>query len=203
MFKQWNNRNVDRLYPIGEIRYKSKIHWSPYTIAKEAAKYLCSVPNAKILDIGSGVGKFGIIAGHFNKEAIIEGIEQRYALVEAGTSVVKKLGLTNVNLIHGNFLEMDSTKYTGLYFFNSFYENIANEGAMRDTIDRNSTLYWKYTKFLLSSLCKMPVGTRVVTYCYEHAMPNSYKLVKSQCNGRFEFWIKETENGEHPLLKII
>ncbi len=53
----------DDLYPE-DIQNLSPMHWTPVDIARRASNFL-AIPNARVLDIGSGVGKFCITAGFF------------------------------------------------------------------------------------------------------------------------------------------
>ena len=73
----------DKLYPVA-IRHLSEIHWTPINVARAAAEFLVNGnPNARIVDVGAGAGKFCMVGsyytgGHFT------GIEQKQNLVRAG-----------------------------------------------------------------------------------------------------------------------
>jgi len=67
--------SFDYLYPK-RIQDLSGLHWTSLEIAKKSSEYL-SAPNSKVLDIGSGVGKFCISAGFFEPETLFYGVEQR------------------------------------------------------------------------------------------------------------------------------
>src|SRR5690349_16221617 len=70
----------DLLYPPS-IRRLAEKHWSPLSIARKAAHFLSAEPHVKILDIGSGVGKFCLAAALVKPEAFYYGIEQRRSLI--------------------------------------------------------------------------------------------------------------------------
>src|SRR5436305_754412 len=69
-----NDKAFDQLYPE-HIRKLSQLHWTPVDIASKAADFL-AIPCARVLDIGSGVGKFCLAAGSFHPETLFFGIEQ-------------------------------------------------------------------------------------------------------------------------------
>jgi len=180
----------DSLYPI-YIRNLSEMHWTPLHIARAAAHFLSAPPNARIIDIGAGAGKFCIAAAHFTK-GTYHGIEQRRNFVQAGNKVIARFGITNAHLIHGNFTDIDLTIYSGIYFYNSFHENIVLEDSLDDKIERSSELYDLYTQHLLSQLRAMPTGTRLATYWLSVAeIPACYKLCATFHNDLLKLWIKE------------
>src|SRR6187431_2719392 len=59
----------------------SKNHWTPLDVARKAAMFLAE-KNARILDIGSGLGKFCLAAAYYCPQAYYLGIEQRMDLTE-------------------------------------------------------------------------------------------------------------------------
>src|SRR6478752_1214373 len=99
----WFNSDVDfhRLYPIF-IRQLSAMHWTPLNIARKVVQYLAQDESVRILDIGSGVGKFCLAAAHYSPLTQIFGIEQRESLVECANVANDMLGLPNVSFRHGN-----------------------------------------------------------------------------------------------------
>ena len=65
--KNWfaSDKIFNSLYPkpIQEVAEK---HWTPLEVAKKAAAFLATSPDVKILDIGSGSGKFCLTAAHYH-----------------------------------------------------------------------------------------------------------------------------------------
>lgn len=180
----------DVLFPV-YIRRLSGLHWTPLNVAYMAAQFLAPDRNARVIDIGAGVGKFCIAGKHFTDGAFT-GIEQRKNFVLVGNKVVKQLGLFNVELIHGNFTELDLSQFTGIYFFNSFHENLVFEDALDKKVELSSELYTYYNHFLKDQLLRMPVGTRLATYWLSiNEVPGCYKLVESQFNNLLKLWVKE------------
>jgi SAM-dependent methyltransferase len=74
------------------------------------------------LDIGCGPGKFCLVAatptdGHF------AGVEQRADLAAAARAAANVLGLTNIEIMHGNVTDIAFADYDAFYLFNPFEEN--------------------------------------------------------------------------------
>jgi len=71
-----SDAHFNHLYP-SSIRLLAQRHWTPLVVARKAANFLAAESNVKILDIGSGVGKFCLAAAHYKPKAFYYGIEQR------------------------------------------------------------------------------------------------------------------------------
>jgi SAM-dependent methyltransferase len=171
----------------------AKRHWTPIAVARMASAFLASEGGARILDIGSGAGKFCLAASYFKPDAFFEGIEQRSSLLEQAESVRNMLGLFNASFIPGNFTQLNFNKYDHFYFFNSFFENLDDSDKIDDSIQYSTALYNYYTGYLYKELEKMPVGTKIATYCsWLDEIPPAYKVVQSEFNNRLKFHIRTT-----------
>lgn len=180
----------DSLYPI-YVRELSEIHWTPLNVIKVAAKFLAPDENAKVIDIGAGVGKFCVAGCQYTKGSFT-GIEQRKNFVIVGNKIISELKTYRATLIHGNFIDFDLSGYTGIYFFNSFHENIVPSDSLDHKIERSPELYTTYTLHLLKQLNAMPVGTRLATYWLDLTeIPACYKLCWSQFDNLLKLWVKE------------
>lgn len=178
------------LYPFG-IQKLAETHWTPLPIAIKAADFLTSGGKARILDIGSGVGKFCLIAACYKPDSVFEGIEQRKSLINHAIKAKNKLALMNAHFIHGNFSELDITSYTGFYFFNSFYENVDDLQRIDESIPYSEEIYLQSLQCLQGKLSTMPSGTRIVTYhAASEAIPSQYQLVRTEEGGILNYWIK-------------
>jgi SAM-dependent methyltransferase len=182
----------DDIYPK-DIRPLSKRHFSPVAIAKMAAEYLADTPNTKVLDIGSGVGKFCMI-GAACTEGVFTGVEQRENLYDLAVSLAQKYDLPNAHFIHGNILSINFKDYDAFYFFNAFFENILVDDSIDDTVELDKDLFFLYSLYLKRQLSKLPIGTKLATYyaCSEE-IPPSYTVVSTQLEGRFKLWEKTEE----------
>ena len=185
-----SDTEFDNLFPI-HIKNLSAIHWTPLNVAAMAARFLAPNASARIIDIGAGVGKF-CIAGSIYSKGAFTGIEQRKNFVTIGNKVIGQLGLQRVSLIHGNFTELALNDYTGIYFFNSFHENLVFADALDNKVDMSTDLYEQYSAHLISELHKMPVGTRLATFWLSITeIPGCYKMQESHFNHQLKLWVKE------------
>jgi SAM-dependent methyltransferase len=180
----------NHLYP-SSIRPQAIRHWTPLAIAQLAARFLTTGPGVKILDIGSGTGKFCLSAAYFNPHALLYGIEQRKDAIDHANTAKNILGLKNVKFLHGNFTQLQLKDYDHFYFYNSFYENLAGTDKIDDSISYSSSLYNYYNNYLFNRLEQMPVGTRLVTYhSLEYEVPPSYCVAESHADDLLKCWIK-------------
>lgn len=179
----------DSIYPI---RYKkvSRFHFTPVHVAQAAAHYLVKGPNTRVLDIGSGAGKFCMV-GAASTEGHFTGVEQRKNLHRLAVKLAKKQGSERVEFIHSNIMGVDFEAYNAVYYFNAFYENIVPNSAIDQALILDKNLYTLYTQYLREQLDKMPLGTRLVTYfSFMDEVPNSYKIKAADLDLKLKFWEK-------------
>lgn len=185
-----NDAEFDWLYPE-HFQLMSLKQWTPISVAKKAAEYL-AVKGAKILDVGSGIGKFCLVGAHLYPDSQYFGVEQRHELVHYAKTSKKYLGLENANFFHANITQINFSEFDHFYFYNSFYENIDRDNAIDDTIETSYSLYDYYTRYLQSALKDMPSGTRVVTYqSLGEVLPDDFKQADQSFGTLLRLWIKE------------
>jgi SAM-dependent methyltransferase len=190
--KVWylNDAGFDWLYPE-RIQQLSRRHWTPIEVAKKAAMFLASESGMKILDIGSGVGKFCLIGAHYFPEVIFYGIEQRKELYHYSQAAKEFTNITNVDFINGNFTQIDFEDFDHFYFYNAFFENIAIDGHIDQEMEYSISLYQYYSRNMYKGLDNKPSGTRLVTYhSLEDEIPPSYQLVEATVDFLLKMWIK-------------
>lgn len=191
--EQWfsSDNKFDSLYPLS-IQLLSKRHWTPLGIARKAAKFLATHDEVRILDIGSGAGKFCLAAAYYEPRGLYHGIEQRKNLIEHADAVRAKLELKNISFINGNFTKLDFADFDHFYFFNSFYENLAGTDKIDSKLLYSVELYNYYNRYLYNLLEQRPSGTRLVTYhSLEDEIPPNYHEVGAELDNLLKFWIKE------------
>jgi len=160
-------------------------------VAQQAVQFLVPNDGVRVLDIGSGVGKFCLGAAYYKPSAFFYGVEQRKNLVEHAEDAKNVLGLSNVSFIHGNFTSLDLKLYDHFYFFNSFYENMNGTPKIDYKVSFSETLYNYYNRYLFKQMEEMPAGTRIVTRCsWENKIPPSYSVVNSDFDSMLRFLIK-------------
>ena len=180
----------DTLYPQ-HIRELSQIHWTALDVALEASNFL-AIPGARVLDIGSGVGKFCISAAVYHPETDFFGIEQRKDLFNHAKAAKKQLGVQNAHFSFGNLTELNYLNYDNFYFYNSFYENIEPTSCIDYAVKTSFVLYNQYTEFIHKVLSSRPAGTRLATYhAPDKQIPSNYKLVDNSYSRMLKMWVKE------------
>ena len=190
--KNWfsSDDQLNEIYPIS-IQSKADRHWTPLNVARKTSSFLAAENNVRILDIGSGVGKFCLAAAFYKPKAFYYGVEQRKTLINYADTAREKLGLGNVSFMHGNFTALDFRNYDHFYFFNAFYENLAGTDKIDDSIDYSGELYNYYNRYLYKQLEQKPAGTRLATYhSLEDEVPRGYHIVGSEMDNLLKFWIK-------------
>jgi len=185
-----NDAAFDRQYPE-HFQMLSPKHWTPLAVAHIAAGFLAE-SGARVLDIGSGIGKFCLAAGFYFPETYFYGVEQRQELIYLAEEAKQSTRLFNVNFIYANITQVNFKEFDHFFFYNSFYENIDTTNQIDDTIEISEGLYTYYTQYLHSALDEKPAGTRLVTFhSLEQEIPSSYKLAAVACNALLKMWIKE------------
>ncbi len=185
-----NDASFNALFP-GQMRSLAGRHWTPVHIAKLAVDFLAE-GGGRILDIGSGIGKFCLVGAHYAPHAVFTGIEQRKYLVAHAIKAQKTLEMKNVSFIHGNFTQLDLKDYDHFYFFNAFFENIDNRDRIDEKVEVSELLFEYYVRSLYEQLEQMPVGTRIATYHAFHGeIPGNYEMVALHHGGDLGFWVKK------------
>jgi cyclopropane fatty-acyl-phospholipid synthase-like methyltransferase len=186
-----NETQFIQLYPL-PIQQLEDVHWTPLAVAYKALSFLKTAPGVKILDIGSGIGKFCLAGAYYKPQAFFYGVEQRRNLLEHARTAKELLAFSNVEFLPGDFTQVDFRAYDHFYFFNSFGENLTDQYRIDDSIDYSAELYYYYSTYLRNKLDKLPKGTRFVSYCSaDDEVPDSYQLVKTLYEGNLKFWIRK------------
>jgi SAM-dependent methyltransferase len=185
-----SDEQFNQLYP-SSIQLLAQRHWTPLVVARKAANFLAAEDNVRILDIGSGVGKFCLAAAHYNPKALYYGIEQRKRLVTEAETAREALRLENVAFMNGNFTQIDFRNYNHFYFYNAFYENITGTDKIDNSIDYSLEFYNYNNRYLYKQLEQKPPGTRLASFhSLEDEIPQGYHMVGSEMNDLLKFWIK-------------
>lgn len=185
-----NDAAFDWLYP-GQLQLISLKHWTPLAVARAAAAYL-AIPGSRVLDVGSGIGKFCLTAAHAHPQCFYYGAEQRADLVQYADRARDYLQLPNATFLHANITQVDFAAFDHFYFYNAFYENIDSANAIDDAIETSRALYDYYNIYFYHALKQKPAGTRVVTYQREgDIIPSEYRLSAASFDRLLELWIRD------------
>ncbi|PHR30391.1 MAG: SAM-dependent methyltransferase [Fluviicola sp.] len=172
------------------VQGHSYIHWTPIEVIQTAVEWLGTKSENRILDIGSGVGKFCII-GAMNSRAHFTGVETRKNLVDEAIVLKKELKLSNVDFIHSDIKEIDFKNFTSFYFYNPFCEHMAISGSIDDQIKFDEEAYYFYQDFVVDQLKKTPKGTKLVMYCSPDLdISIDFDLKDMYFEGLLQLWVK-------------
>lgn len=179
----------DALVPA-ELRHLSNMHWTPLSVAVQAAKLLAPEPTARVLDIGAGVGKMCSI-GALCSRAHWYGIESQPALVAAAEQLARSFGVADrTTFMLGDAFSLAWNEFDALYFFNPFelplFPTAASDSfrvAITETERR---------------LVELRPGTRVVTlHGFGGTMPACFELVRHErmpaSEGDLACWVRRAD----------
>jgi SAM-dependent methyltransferase len=189
LFRNPDDHSFDQDFPEN-VRKLSAVHWSPVKVCRMAAKWLVEGSATRVLDIGCGPGKFCMI-GATTTEGHFTGIEQRKRLVQTARNLLKRHGVANAEIVHGNITGVDFRAFDAFYLFNPFEENILPALRIDHGVELAPELYSEYTRHVRFELARMPVATRVVTYCGDCAeIPECYLPEDEAFGGKLILWVK-------------
>lgn len=183
------DREFDLIYPKS-VRRHAEQHFTSLSVALKASAFLVERPQARVLDIGSGAGKFCLIGaatttGHFT------GIEQRPDLVKLSNRIASSYSIRNTTFIHGNILTADFHAYDAFYMFNPFFENVSTSPRMDEKVLSNPALFGSYSSFVYERLGALRQGTRLATYYTSPSLvPASYSTIEISPDAHLRFYIK-------------
>lgn len=185
-----SDTHFNTLYPES-IRQKSRRQWTPLLVAEKAAAFLRTGAGSRILDIGSGCGKFCLAAGYYFPDTTFIGVEQRAYLTDEANKALATLQLKNVSFHTANITNIVLKDFQHFYFYNSFYENLAETEKIDEDIPFSKELFKAYNYYLYRQLRLCRKGTRLVTYhSAETEIPDEYQIVQTDINDYLKCWIK-------------
>jgi len=186
----------DDVYPT-PARAVSSTFWTPVRVARRAAELLVIDSATRVLDIGSGAGKFCIV-GAATTGAQFVGVEQRAHLVATARAAAASIGVTTARFIHGTFDTVEVSAFGAIYLYNPFEENLWDHRArIDDTVELSRPRFLADVERIEHLLAEARVGTRVVTYHgFGGCMPPAYRLeLREPCeSGHLDLWVR----GEDP-----
>ncbi len=178
------------LYPK-EFRLNDQMHFTPLEVTRRASHFLATQAGEKIVDIGSGIGKFCIPAAMMHTQQQFYGIEIRKDLLDASTVLQQQLGIKNLHMIHGDILQHQLTIYDHFYFFNAFYEQQDEAEKLDRELIFKSSLYRKYHAHVYKELEKKPIGTKLATFFSQSELfPSSYVEVEHHFDHKLIHFMK-------------
>ena len=185
------DETFDLVYPP-DVRRFSQIHWTPLSVAAKASEVLKDLKIERLLDVGSGCGKFCILTG-ITTDIQITGVEQREFLSSASKRAKNSFRLENVNFINGSAFDLSWKEFDCIYFYNPFCEQKTPERRIRNDVPMNEALYGTYLQLTSNRLREQKKGTKVMTYHgLGTALPSEYSLHYQKAVGSdfLKVWIK-------------
>jgi hypothetical protein len=172
---------------------KSTSYWSPVAAAQQAARLFHDAGSQRILDVGSGSGKFCSVAS-LTLDRRIWGLERRGSLVLESRRLAQTLG-AEVVIIEGGLEAIEPREFDGFYFFNPFGEYVADDADRYDAeFPRSFEGYVADARRVERWLREAPLGTALITH---HGLggriPASFEVRHTERFGKgiMRLWVKE------------
>lgn len=119
----------------------------------------------KVIDIGSGTGKFCLIAAKLNPDIHFTGVEISEKYWEESIRLKDILGITNVNFLLQDYKDVDIINFDGIYIFNPFVMSKKDPYGMKFQFGRRQDKeYFEYVKKFKADLYKANAGTKLIMY---------------------------------------
>jgi hypothetical protein len=194
----------DSVYPPA-IRAVSRRFWTPVDVARRAAYLFRQAGARRVLDVGSGAGKFVLVAAGAVPELSFVGVEQRAHLVDVARKAHERWRRPNAFFVVGEATASSWRGFDGFYFFNTFAENLFDrDGRLDDAVELTESRFVRDVLRTERALREAPLGTAVVTYHgMSGRMPACYELRQATRAGSdwLRLWVKAKELGEGFFLE--
>ena len=173
------DRAFDSLLPK-DLRAASSEYWTPLAVALQAARWLEAQDVRRVVDIGSGPGKFCIaVALASNCELI--GLEHRSRLVGVAQALARQFGVQDrARFQLGSLHETALPAADAYYLYNPFGENLHGPGGyLAEDVELSCERYALDISKVQNTFRCAPRGTIVITYNgFGGCMPASYELLR-------------------------
>jgi SAM-dependent methyltransferase len=180
----------DHGYPW-EYAQLSKVHWSPVAVARRAAQLLSRGSGSRILDIGSGVGKFCVVAT-LTAPGIFIGVERRVDFVDLARRSAVQARAWNARFMLATVDDVDWYRFDGFYLYNPFAE-VGWPNQLSGTNQAANAEHRRLVTLTEQRLLLAPRGSRVVTYHgFGGEIPRCFRLIVHEPSGTdfIECWEK-------------
>lgn len=183
------DEDFNSIYPFEIVRHASR-HWTPVEVAKSASHFLSPTSGSKILDIGSGVGKFCFV-GACHTKGTFHGVEYRPWMNDLANKLAWQHRIRNVKFFGMNMNELSFKDYSAFYFFNPFLENLDATALVDDKVIAGKVQYEKYVRYFLDQMNISKTGTRLATYWSgQMKLPVDFRKVETLFDGNLILWEK-------------
>jgi SAM-dependent methyltransferase len=176
-----DDRELDAFLP-NALRILSRQHWTPLGVVACAARWLEELGVSRVLDIGSGAGKFCVGAALAGRCHFV-GLEHRPELVSAAQALARSFGVDDrVQFISGALGDVATPSAELYYLFNPFEENLSHgsEYIARD-VELSAARYARDLAAAHRLFCTAPLGTYVLTYNgFGASLPAGYRELQRE-----------------------
>lgn len=187
-------------------RERSTMFWTPVAVAQDAASWLQHFGARSVLDVGSGIGKFAVIAALGQSELEVVGVEQRASLVRAARALAALFTVSErVRFVEADYTEGRAPPCDAIYAFNPFGENLFDDGdQIDDSAPRSFERFRQGARAVTDHLKRMPVGAFFCTYNgFGGRVPQSFELLRESDAHRcpLRLWRKRSMFSAGPDLR--
>ncbi|MFO0742468.1 MAG: methyltransferase domain-containing protein [Labilithrix sp.] len=163
----------DEIYPPA-ITAASAVHWTPVRVAARVVELLAMRENERLIDVGSGAGKFCIVAAAMSR-ARVQGIEHRPELVAVAREAARRMKI-DVEFVESTFHPSHVESCDAAYFFNPFALPILLPGIPVYAADRYAGVAAEDVARAEEFFASARRGMRIVTYCgFGGVVPAGYE----------------------------
>ena len=176
------------------IRDLSLQHWTPVRVAARAAWLLTQHGATRILDVGSGVGKFCLVGAQITDASFV-GVERRGHLVDIARGAAAQLEISSrATFVHSNIDTFSFEGFDGIYLYNPFYEQIGEYlDPIGPDLERSAATFRHYVRTTVEKLRGLTSPVVVVTFHgFGGIMPPEFKFLGDEAagNDHLEVWSK-------------
>ncbi len=194
------DRAFDRLLYSTPIRAKSARFWTPVEVAYRAARIFEDHGVKRVLDVGSGVGKFCVVAACVCPGIEFIGIEQRPHLVAEARTASARLDVKNAQFHVGDATTPDWQSFDALYLYNPFAENLyVDNNPVDRTVELSRERQAADIRRMLEALVAAPIGRCLLTYNgFGGPIPATFGLAHEERAGVdwLRLWVKRRPTNE-------
>lgn len=176
------------------LRRASRRFWTPVEVARRVAWWLALAGARRVLDIGSGAGKF-CVAAAMTSDLELVGVERRVHLVMAASDLARRFRVdARARFLCGEPDACLVRTFDALYLFNPFEENLFDHsGRLDDTVEMGPERYLREVAEVEAMLASVAPGTHLVTYNgFGGRISGAFDLVDrcSMHGAALRMWIK-------------
>jgi cyclopropane fatty-acyl-phospholipid synthase-like methyltransferase len=175
------------------IRGLSLRHWTPVAVAARAAAMLVEAGATRILDVGSGVGKFCLV-GAMRTDAEFVGVELREDLVHVARQAAKTLGVSRATFVHADVADFPFAGFDGVFLYNPFFEHVTRLRPIDKTVERSRATYERLVTATVAKLAELSTPGAIVTFSGfgGRVPPDAFEFLGEEAAGNdwLERWVK-------------